>query len=1280
MKKGLVSVFIPSYNYERFLADAIDSILAQTYADWELIIVDDASADSSPEIIERYRRRYPERIRSTLLTSNVGQSESTNIGLRQAQGEFIALLAADDRARPERLSRGVATLKARPTIAAAFSKVAYIDGDGRPLQLEQDIFNQPIDDLRWQLLGGNFLCGTSIVARRSAMQEVGGYNRTLGYVEDYDLWLRLLDRFELVRVDDIWVDYRLHGGNLSIARERQDVRFGTLYESVSVAIRAMHRWPVDKLHRFRAAPHSEAYRTELAEVQLRLARCCLRLETDFLDQLAAAGLASPAIGTAAAYQFLLEALQNNPANAAARELLAEVYRRLGDPGRAAGGKSSTLGELRATAPASAAASSPAASPVASPVAGPATGPAASEATSAAALPEPAAKPAPDPYASWLRQFNINPAEAVQFDRLAAVGGLSARFHLALILPPGGEAQLAQSIQSLAGQSHANLLLSVVAASDAPPGFAGERLRWLRCDGNPLAAVNDTLRREDATWVGLIHCGDLLAGSALTHLAEATQRHPAWRVVYTDDDAIDPGGEPHSPRLKPDFDLTLLRQTPYVDGLVLVRWDAFAAAGGFEPAAAGAANYDLVLRLALQHGAPAIGHLAGPLLHCVASPPQAPEPWLGALERHLAASGGGSIGAGPLPGSWRIAYPLSGQPLVSIVIPTRDRLPMLSRCLESLFGKTSYPAYEILIVDHGSRGEDTRSFLDGLAGLGDARLRVLKPAGAGSLAASFNAGAAAARGRHLLFLHDDVAALQAEWLDRLVAQAERPGVGAVGARLLAADGRLQHAGIALGLAGAAELLGSGAALDEPGYLGRYAFSQQVSAASAACLLVRREAFEAVQGFAENDFALFLSDVDFCLRLGKAGWSIVWTPEATLLHDGPLRLAEGIRSAPLYAAERTRQWAAETERLLGRWLPELARDGAYNRLHSLQPPAFRRAEDPCLVRDALPWKPLPRVLVQPADRQGCGHYRLSAPLLGLVKQGMAQGYDSQTFYTPVELERIGADTLILQRPYTSGQLDFLEQAAKFSRIRRLFDLDDLITEIPEKSAYRGSFPPDLAARLKRAAALCDALVVSTEPLAQALKSWHGDIRVVQNRLPKADWAPWRPQRRAGPRPRVGWAGGRGHEGDLRLLVDTVKALADEVDWVWLGYCPDYLRELIPEVHAPAEIADYPAALAALNLDVALAPLEVNAFNEAKSPLKLLEYGALGYPVVCSDITPYQAPFPVTRVRNRPAEWTAAVRALAHDPVRAAAEGEALRQYVLANGLLEDHLDDWRQAWLG
>jgi hypothetical protein len=101
----------------------------------------------------------------------------------------------------------------------------------------------------------------------------------------------------------------------------------------------------------------------------------------------------------------------------------------------------------------------------------------------------------------------------------------------------------------------------------------------------------------------------------------------------------------------------------------------------------------------------------------------------------------------------------------------------------------------------------------------------------------------------------------------------------------------------------------------------------------------------------------------------------------------------------------------------------------------------------------------------------------------------------------------------------------------------------------------------------------------------------------------------------------------------VAEAMAQLADEVDWVLLGHCPDGLRKPFREIHPPVAIADYPAALAALNLDVAIAPLEINAFNEAKSNLKLLEYGALGYPVVCSDIVPYQGPLPVTRVANRP-----------------------------------------------
>jgi glycosyltransferase involved in cell wall biosynthesis len=285
----------------------------------------------------------------------------------------------------------------------------------------------------------------------------------------------------------------------------------------------------------------------------------------------------------------------------------------------------------------------------------------------------------------------------------------------------------------------------------------------------------------------------------------------------------------------------------------------------------------------------------------------------------------------------------------------------------------------------------------------------------------------------------------------------------------------------------------------------------------------------------------------------------------------------------------------------------------------------------------------------------------------------------FYNPVEMARIDADAVVLQRPYTDAQFAFLEQTTRYSGALRMFDLDDLITMVPDKSVHRGSFPPDLATRMKRAASLCNRLVVSTQPLANAIRDWHDDIRVVPNYLPKAPWTQLAPKRRIGPRPRVGWAGALGHEGDLALVADVITSLANEVDWVILGHCPPELRSLLKEVHTPVSIGDYPAALAGLALDVAIAPLEINAFNEAKSALKILEYGALGYPVVCSDIVPYQGSFPVTRVRNRPQDWVKAIRALAFDPALAAAEGDRLRGHVREHWMLEDHIDRFASAWL-
>ena len=160
-------------------------------------------------------------------------------------------------------------------------------------------------------------------------------------------------------------------------------------------------------------------------------------------------------------------------------------------------------------------------------------------------------------------------------------------------------------------------------------------------------------------------------------------------------------------------------------------------------------------------------------------------------------------------------------------------------------------------------------------------------------------------------------------------------------------------------------------------------------------------------------------------------------------------------------------------------------------------------------------------------------------------------------------------------------------------------------------------------------------------------------------------------------MGWAGAQQHKGDLALIVEVVKQTAAEVDWVFFGMCPDELRSYVSEFHEfVLSFNDYPTKLASLNLDLAVAPLEVHAFNEAKSNLRLLEYGLLGWPVICTDIFPYQDA-PVTRVQNETAAWVAAIRERVNDLDASEKEGQGLGKWVRDNFMLEDHLDQWFSA---
>lgn len=862
-----------------------------------------------------------------------------------------------------------------------------------------------------------------------------------------------------------------------------------------------------------------------------------------------------------------------------------------------------------------------------------------------------------------------------------------RFHLAVIAPPDHEERLVRNIRDLAGQFYRGWRLTVVATLPYPEGLEDlTQLNWIEAPGiHPHVTVNQALQ-GDGDWVGLLNAGDGLPPQALFRLADALDRHPEWRVIYSDEDKLWPDGERTDPHFRSEFNLDLLRASPSaVGGLFMLRRDLFTQLGGLNPDMDGVETYDLALRALELAGAEAYGHVADVLVHravngghCPRSEEELQAARDTALMGHFERLGlDVALGRGLLPDSYRVMYQHPRKPRVSIIIPTRNQGEFLVRCVDSVLENTTWPDYEILIVDNGSDEADALDYLQHIQA--DARVRVMSYPDAFNFAAMNNLAAGQATGEYLLLLNNDTAVLHGDWLDEMMGHAQRPEVGIVGARLLFPNGRVQHAGVILGIRDSPadhafiDLEG-----DAPGYAGRAMLTQDLSAVTAACMLVRKSVYDQVRGLDEVNFRVSFNDVDLCLKVREKGLLVVYTPFALLVHEGSVSQRGGVENKDMdYKRQRMRE---EREAMLRKWRPWIAYDPAYNPNLSLADGNFKIEISPALTFDPA-WRPRPRILAHPADRMGCGEYRIIAPMRALNDGGRVMGWETGHYLSEAELFHFEPDSIVLQRQVEWSQIELAERYVRHCKAFRVFELDDLLTNVPVKSSRKKDFVlmKDLHQRFRKAVSLCHRFVVSTDYLAEEYKGYTDEVVAVPNYLERARWGHFNPLRRQGAKPRVGWAGSVTHDGDLLEIIDVVRATAEEVDWVFFGMCPEELRPVIAEFHPPVPLEDYAAKLASLNLDLAVAPLEDVPFNHGKSHLRLLEYGVLGFPVICTDITPYRGDYPVTRVPNRFKDWVEAIRAHAAEPDALAAMGDTLRDHIRERWMLEDNLDVWLKAWL-
>jgi GT2 family glycosyltransferase len=318
-----------------------------------------------------------------------------------------------------------------------------------------------------------------------------------------------------------------------------------------------------------------------------------------------------------------------------------------------------------------------------------------------------------------------------------------------------------------------------------------------------------------------------------------------------------------------------------------------------------------------------------------------------VEEHLARTGQARVtvaNQADAPGWIEVRRaPPEPKPLVSVIVPTRDRADLLAQCCDGVLNRTDYAPLELIVVDNGSAEPATAALFDRLAR--DPRVRILPAPGPFNFSALNNLGAAQARGEVLLLLNNDVSMPRPDWLDALVAQAVRPSVGAAGARLLFPDGRLQHAGVLLGVGDVAGHLGYGQPGDTGGYYEHLATPRTVSAVTAACLAIRKAVYDEAGGLDAEALPVAFNDVDLCLKLRARGYDIVWTPHAELVHHESA--SRGDERAP---ADQAR-FAAEMAVMRARWGAALDEDPFYSPLFDRSRSDHHLASPP---RRAAPWR--------------------------------------------------------------------------------------------------------------------------------------------------------------------------------------------------------------------------------------------------------------------------------------------------------------------------------------
>ncbi len=515
--------------------------------------------------------------------------------------------------------------------------------------------------------------------------------------------------------------------------------------------------------------------------------------------------------------------------------------------------------------------------------------------------------------------------------------------------------LKQMIDSVQSQTYSNWQLCLADGSDDNHSYVGgfcselsardDRITYKKLEKNSGISenTNECIKLAIGEYIALLDHDDLLHPSALFEVAVAICEQEA-DFVYTDECTFTKRTTNIiSHNFKPDFSPDTLRSYNYICHLSVFSKQLLDDVGYYNSEFDGSQDYDLILRLTEK--AEKIVHIAKCLYfwraHAksvaldVSAKPYVVDAAKRAIAAHLERLGLiGTVQESVMPTTYEIKYEIIGNPLISIIIPNKDHIDDLKKCVDSIYGKSSYTNFEIIIAENNSECEETFNYYKTLTKLHD-NVKIVNWEKGFNYSAINNFAVSRAQGQYILLLNNDVEVINTDWLERMLMYAQRSDIGAVGAKLYYPDDTIQHAGVIVGLGGIAGHSHKYFPRTAPGYMCRACIAQNLSACTAACLMVRRDVYNEVNGLDEG-YAVAFNDVDFCMKITNVGYRIVFTPYAELYHYESK--SRGAEDTP----EKQERFKQEIERFRLRWEQQLKNgDPCYNKNLTLDSEDFRLA---------------------------------------------------------------------------------------------------------------------------------------------------------------------------------------------------------------------------------------------------------------------------------------------------------------------------------------------------